>query len=436
MSSINNKEKINAVNVVKLFSYSAQLRLFNIGIGFLSTLLLTRLLAVEELGKYAYFLSVITLLSIPAALGVPEVLIREVSKFIKANCLGSVKRLLSWAKVSVAITLLLVTIIVSFWINFYYEDKSLYLIVIIVLTVTLLALNAVRNSVIIGLKASILGQIPEMLVKPAIFFLILSVLYYLDYQVSFEIGLGINAMSLLVSFIFGSFILIKLMPDTSSTSSAKTNNSSKEWTYSALPLALLSGMYVINSQLDILMLGWLSTDENVGVYKVVSQIGLFVIFGQQMVRSVVAPRFSEYWFDNQKRELEKLAQLSSKVSFVIALSIGGLFIVLGRDIIRLCFGEVYESGYYAVVILCVSKIVTAAFGSIGNLLNMCGMERKSIWGLLFGSVVNLLAGMFLIPEYGLEGAAIATLIAILVWNLTLWGLVRKYVRIKPTFFGL
>ena len=57
------------------------------------------------------------------------------------------------------------------------------------------------------------------------------------------------------------------------------------------------------------------------------------------------------------------------------------------------------------------------FGSVIYILDMTGKQNVSRNILLFTAVVNIVLNWYLIPIYGIKGAAIATAISILFWNI-------------------
>ena len=57
-------------------------------------------------------------------------------------------------------------------------------------------------------------------------------------------------------------------------------------------------------------------------------------------------------------------------------------------------------------------------GSVGFILQMTGKERVYQYILLVALFFNILLNIFLIPRYGIEGAAIASAFSLLFWNIS------------------
>jgi len=67
---------------------------------------------------------------------------------------------------------------------------------------------------------------------------------------------------------------------------------------------------------------------------------------------------------------------------------------------------------------------------------MTGYEKDTALGLAISAVLNVLLNLILIPKFSMAGAAAATSISMIVWNLLLWCLVWKRLGIDSSVFRL
>jgi O-antigen/teichoic acid export membrane protein len=67
---------------------------------------------------------------------------------------------------------------------------------------------------------------------------------------------------------------------------------------------------------------------------------------------------------------------------------------------------------------------------VGLLLNMSGHEKDTVVGSGIAVVVNLVLNLALIPAWGMTGAAAATTLSLVTWNLILIGRVRHRLGIS------
>ena len=70
-------------------------------------------------------------------------------------------------------------------------------------------------------------------------------------------------------------------------------------------------------------------------------------------------------------------------------------------------------------------MVSAFAGPAGNLLQMTGRQLIYMNVLFVGALINIILNYFLIPIYGIEGAAIASMCSLLFWNLSMVYFVKK-----------
>ncbi len=61
---------------------------------------------------------------------------------------------------------------------------------------------------------------------------------------------------------------------------------------------------------------------------------------------------------------------------------------------------------------------------------MTGKQKKLNNILISGLIVNVILNLVLIPVYGIEGAAIATLISMVFWNSMIVAVIYKTDKIK------
>jgi len=94
----------------------------------------------------------------------------------------------------------------------------------------------------------------------------------------------------------------------------------------------------------------------------------------------------------------------------------------------------FAEAYVPLVIICIGQLVNASIGSVGSLLNMTGHEKDTTKSIFIGATVNVLLNLALTPVWGPIGAAIATTVTLIVWNMIMWQKVRSRIGIEPSPF--
>ena len=182
------------------------------------------------------------------------------------------------------------------------------------------------------------------------------------------------------------------------------------------PMFLTASIQMVVLQTDTLILSSMSSMENVGVYSVVTKLALLSSFVITSINTIVAPKFSELYYTEDIDALRKIAKKSSKLIFFSTLPISMMLVVFGTELLSM-FGDVFTAGTLALIMLTIGQLVNAMAGSVGYLLNMTGHQKTLNKIVMLGGVCNVVLNLLLIPSYGINGAAFASMFSMVLWNL-------------------
>ena len=197
----------------------------------------------------------------------------------------------------------------------------------------------------------------------------------------------------------------------------------------AFPMFLTGMMSAVISQTDIVMLGMIATIEDVGIYAISAKLAMLTSFVLTSINSIATPKFSELYYSGEIDILISVAQRSSKLIFLVSLPIILIFIVFGKYILSI-FGEEFILGYPVLLLLVLGQFVNGMAGSVGSFLNMTGHQKVFNRIVIVGGISNIVLNYTLIPIYGIEGAAFASMLSIILWNL----LASFYIKYKFGFY--
>src|SRR5690606_3605955 len=106
------------------------------------------------------------------------------------------------------------------------------------------------------------------------------------------------------------------------------------------------------------------------------------------------------------------------------LSIGGL--VLAQPILLFLYKrEIYLEATASFQLLLFLPLVIFISMIIGHALIAAGLQKQSMVGIVIGAVVNVILNLLLIPRFGIDGAAVATIAAELAVLLYIYPIYRK-----------
>jgi O-antigen/teichoic acid export membrane protein len=127
---------------------------------------------------------------------------------------------------------------------------------------------------------------------------------------------------------------------------------------------------------------------------------------------------------NDVKGLEKVIHQSTKMIFWTTVPLALIFFILPEFFLGL-FGDKFKIGATAFIFLSCGRLISSLSGSVGNILQMTGHQNVYAKILFFGAIVNILLNLMLIPIYGINGAAIASMSSLIVWNLSMVLVIKK-----------
>lgn len=183
----------------------------------------------------------------------------------------------------------------------------------------------------------------------------------------------------------------------------------------SLPLAPVSFFAFLMLWTDTLMTGALMKNEDVALYTVAARLAFVSGFFLGALDATFYPRLLKV----HKQDPDRLKKLFWQASGLVLLILGTVTLVLallGSHLLAF-FGAVYVQAAWALLLLLLAQLIRGLSLTFSFMFII--QERVKILNtlLFLALLVNIAANLFLIPQYGIEGAASATLLA----NLALTG---------------
>lgn len=244
------------------------------------------------------------------------------------------------------------------------------------------------------------------LVQPIVFLFMIYSLYIFDL-----LNLKNTVLSSLISPLF--VLVISTFYVVKKGYAFKLSNYSGIYMKRSLSYGLRSHMSnlvaFVNYRADIFLLSLLATPISVGLYHVAVQIVERLWILSQVMNAVLFPRVVALHQEDVKR-VELIAK-AFKVVIILTLVASLLLSIFGYYAIGLFFGEDFLDAYYAILFLIPGVVFGAGSKILGNAIAAKGKPEINMYTSVFAMVLNIILNIFLIPEYGFIGAAIATSIS-------------------------
>ncbi len=195
----------------------------------------------------------------------------------------------------------------------------------------------------------------------------------------------------------------------------------------SIPLMFAQSVQFVMAWTDKLMLGAMTTLEDVGIYHTAFKLSMFAAVSLMAVNSIASPKFAELFAKNDLAGLKRITSQSTKIIFWSSLPLVVFFFIFPNYLLGF-FGEEFKVGVWAFIILSIGRLISSFSGSVGNLLQMTGNQNIYAKILFLGAVLNICLNLILIPENnplsflgikGINGAAIASMSSLILWNVSM-----------------
>jgi len=181
---------------------------------------------------------------------------------------------------------------------------------------------------------------------------------------------------------------------------------------------LTSGGALVFLQADTVLIGYFMENSDVGVYRVVLQFTMAATFTTYALRTTLWPKVSRWGKSGEIHLVEKSLARAFSYSLILAIPvlIGG--ILLGDKLLYFFYGAEFSSGYKTLVLLLAVQVVNVFQFFFTMYLDALNYPKESFKVTAIAAAANIVLDILFIPLFGILGAAVATLLSMIL-NATL-----------------
>ena len=288
-----------------------------------------------------------------------------------------------------------------------------------------------------GFKTTKYAVITENLLFPFLQILLLFVLYESGYNFlspvySFVIAVIICSlfMFLIVYNQIQNFIESKQIPYSYRKYFILPENWKSILTYS-LPLTPFGLLFIGGNSMDIFMLNVLTNSAEVGEYAAAARWVTFFLMIVTALNFIFGPLIAGKLGISDMENVKILYRAATRWMLFMTLPVS-IFLILAREPTMLLFGEQFlQYGPTVLLILSYGGLFTALSGTGGLLLILSGHQYLELGMLCSYILLNMLLNLLLILEYGVVGAALATIISNMIIIVIRIFLIYRLLGIYP-----
>lgn len=252
------------------------------------------------------------------------------------------------------------------------------------------------------------------------------------------IYLGFNSEAVIFSYLLGvlSIILVAYLVSRYSIKEVYgkvklkfTSKISKELLSYSWPIIFFGVISNIFYWIDSFTIGYFRTVEEVGFYNAAVPISLILSATvPELFIQLFFPLISKEYGEKNLNSIKILSKQVGKWIFILNTPLFLLIMLFPGAFINLLFGAEYLVAENSLRILAVGGVISSIFMISNNIISMVGKSKIILFDMIIASVINGGLNLFFVPRYGVEGAALATTISVIVLNILF--LVQAY---KITF---
>jgi O-antigen/teichoic acid export membrane protein len=402
------------------------------GLAYLSQVAFARWMGIAQFGRYTYFMAWATILALLAGLGFPLSVLRFIPEY-RAH--GDHARLRGFVRLSrgAALATGLASAGVGLVIALAFAPGKT--VAIVALAVWLVPVGALINVDLAVIRAGgrIIGAYgPSLVIRPLLILLAAGAVWLVEGRLTASTAFIITLSAFGVVALLQSKLVAEVVRGGGRRSSAVYEP--RRWLRVSAPLLLVAGFQIALGQTDLLVVGAVRGVRDAGLYSAAAKTATLVGYLLVALNAVTAPLIAEFEAKGDRAGLQRLATVSALWVFWPTLAIAVGLAVLAPFVLGL-FGPSFVIARWALVILLGGQLVSAGCGAVGYLMSMTGHQNEAAWVYGIVSVVNIPVCYGGVRFFGLDGAAAATSVSLIAWNVWLHHLTKQRIGVRASILS-
>jgi O-antigen/teichoic acid export membrane protein len=398
--------------------------------------LMTRYMGAASFGIYAFALSLVTLLSIPAQLGLPTLIVRDAARAQASNQWRDLRGLLVrsnqfalTASMVLGLSLILIAMFRPVWVG---EERAAA-VAVGALYLPVITLGALRSATLRGLGHVVQGQFPDLLVRPVVFAGLIGAVVITQSPLDPARAIGLHVAAASVSFLVGIALLMRIMPPMLRKAEARYQTST--WSKSVVPFSIIAAAPLVTAQIGVIAVAAFRPDADVGVYRAAALASQSAMLPLYVVINALDPAVARAHASGATAELRRAMRLAARVSLAAMLPVTLACFIWNEPIMAILFGVDFADGGILLAVMSLGPLGVAAVGSADSLINMTGREKDAVRVLVLGMLLSLVLALAFTAAFGSLGTASAGVLSSIAIAVALNHVARQHVGVSSSPFA-
>ncbi|MCC1484598.1 lipopolysaccharide biosynthesis protein [Winogradskyella immobilis] len=187
-------------------------------------------------------------------------------------------------------------------------------------------------------------------------------------------------------------------------------------------------MFILD--IDKFMIGQYLEIETVAYYSVAIFIATVIAVPQRAMHQIMMPLTAKFLNNKDDESLKDLYTRSS-LNLLIISGFIFLLIVLNINTLYLLLPEKFTGGLFVVIIISLAKLYDNCLGNNNAILFNSNYYRMVLFFGVLLAIMAVVLNVIFIPLYGIEGSALATFLAIFIYNSIKLIFVKQKFNMQP-----
>jgi len=175
----------------------------------------------------------------------------------------------------------------------------------------------------------------------------------------------------------------------------------------SLPLLVVTLVMMLRTTGDLWVVGAFLSPEEVGLYGFANRLVSMVTMPMVIITAVAPPLIAEMYSQGRREDLERALRSMATLTGIPALLTSMACIFFAGPIMGLVFGDDYRGGAIVLSLLSVGLLASVLAGACGIVLSYTGHQKTQMVITIATSAATLIAMIAAAEPYGIAGVAIA-----------------------------
>lgn len=386
-------------------------------LGVVTQSVLARTFGTSLFGIYTLCIAIVSAANIFSQFGLDNGVVRWVSHYRAREDTARMRGTIIQAVwITVAISLLIASILflgAESFANLFDEPELARVLRVFAFGLPFFALMSILVWATQGFQTVTYATYTQQILRPLVYFIFVVGVYLLGASL---VGVAIAyAVSMAVGVLIGLYYLRRLFPPLLDRN-VQPKFETKALFAVSLPMSVSRVTQYANNWSAVLVLGLFQPAATVALFQAAFRTATLATLVRFAFNGIFSPIISNLHSREMNEDLGHLYKDVARWTFTGAFGLFLIIVLLATEILTVFGGEEFTAGWTALIVVAGAQLFSTSVGPSPRMLAMTGNQNVVMVATVIGASTGVAACFFLIPTYGLVGAAIGASAAIVTEN--------------------